>query len=140
MKHFLLFIGFLMLNASVFAQTEVSKIENTLLNYINGTSYNRSALIEKAFYTKANLYLEKNDKTLWTVPAKEYASWYKNKKEGEFTGRIGNILSIDNFEGVATAKAEIIIPKSGLRYIDLFLLKKKGLLWTSLVRMEVVFH
>ncbi len=124
MKHFLLFIGFLMLNASVFAQTEVSKIENTLLNYINGTSYNRSALIEKAFYTNANLYLEKNDKTLWTVPAKEYASWYKNKKEGEFTGRIGNILSIDNFEGVATAKAEIIIPKSGLRYIDLFLLKK----------------
>ena len=113
-----------MLNASVFAQTEVSKIENTLLNYINGTSYNRSALIEKAFYTNANLYLEKSNKTLWTVPVKEYASWYKNKKEGEFTGRIGNILSIDNFEGVATAKAEIIIPKSGLRYIDLFLLKK----------------
>jgi len=124
MKHFLLFIGFLVLNASVFAQTEVSKIENTLLNYINGTSYNKSALIEKAFYTNANLYLEKSNKTLWTVPVKEYASWYKNKKEGEFTGRIGNILWIDNFEGVATAKAEIIIPKSGLRYIDLFLLKK----------------
>ena len=58
------------------------------------------------------------------MPAIEYASWYKNKKEGEFTGRIGNILSIDHFEGVAAAKAEIIIPISGLRYIDLFLLKR----------------
>lgn len=124
MKHFLLFIGFLILNNSVFAQTEVSKIEHTLLNYINGTSYNKSKLIEKAFYPSANLYLEKKDKSLWTVSAKEYASWYKNKNAGKFNGRIGNILSIDNFEGVATAKAEIIIPKSGVRYIDLFLLKK----------------
>lgn len=124
MKHYLLLAGFLALNFSVFAQTEVSEIESTLLNYIKGTSYNRSKLIEKAFHTNANLYLEKNNKTLWTVPAKEYASWYKNKKEGEFTGRVGNILSIDNFEGIATAKAEIIIPENGLRYIDLFLLKK----------------
>jgi putative intracellular protease/amidase len=124
MKHLLLCIGCLMLNASVFAQTDVSQIETTLLNYIDGTSYNKSKLIEKAFYPSANLYLEKNNKTLWTVTAKDYASWYKNKKEGQFTGRIGNILSIDNFEGIATAKAEIIIPKSGLRYIDLFLLKK----------------
>ncbi|MEM5565114.1 nuclear transport factor 2 family protein [Psychroserpens sp. AS72] len=124
MKKIFLIIGFISLSTSIFAQTEVSKIENTLLNYINGTSYNKSKLIEKAFYPNANLYLEKKDKTLWTVPAKEYASWYKNKKEGEFTGRIGNILSIDNFEGVATEKAEIIIPTSGVRYIDLFLLKK----------------
>ncbi|APA63245.1 nuclear transport factor 2 family protein [Maribacter sp. 1_2014MBL_MicDiv] len=124
MKNIFLIIGFISLSTSIFAQTEVSKIENTILNYINGTSYNKSKLIEKAFYPSANLYLEKKDKTPWTVPAKDYVSWYKNKKEGEFTGRIGNILSIDNFEGIATAKAEIIIPKGGERYIDLFLLKK----------------
>jgi len=124
MKHFFLLIGILMLNTSVIAQTDESQIKNTILNYINGTSYNQCKLIEKAFYPNANLYLENKDKTLWIVPAKEYASWYKNKKEGEFTGRIGNIISIDNFEGIATAKAEIIIPDSGLRYIDLFLLKK----------------
>ncbi|MCH3885454.1 nuclear transport factor 2 family protein [Tenacibaculum aquimarinum] len=138
MKHFLLLIGFLIINSSVFSQTEVSKIESTLLNYINGTSYNKSKLIEKAFYTNANLYLEKNNKTLWTVPAKEYASWYKNKKEGEFTGRIGNILSIDNFEGIATAKAEIIISESGLRYIDLFLLKKLKTNGKSLAKLPVM--
>ncbi|WP_175518916.1 hypothetical protein [Maribacter dokdonensis] len=56
MKNIFLIIGFISLSTSIFAQTEVSKIENTLLNYINGTSYNRSALIEKAFYTNANLY------------------------------------------------------------------------------------
>ena len=124
MKQLLLFIGLLLFNTTVFAQSEVSEIEATLLNYINGTSYNKSKLIQKAFYVDANLYLEKNNKSLWTVPAKEYASWYNNKNKGKFTGRIGNILSIDNFEGIATAKAEIIIPKSGLKYIDLFLLKK----------------
>lgn len=124
MKQLLLFISFLLLNNSVFAQSEISEIEATLLNYINGTSYNQSKLIEKAFYEDANLYLEKKDKSLWTVPAREYASWYNNKNEGKFTGRIGNILSIDNFEGIATAKAEIIIPTKGSRYIDLFLLKK----------------
>ncbi len=124
MKHFFLLIGLLMLNTSVIAQTEESRIKNTILNYINGTSYNQSELIEKAFYSNANLYLENKDKTLWIVPAKEYTSWYKNKKEGEFTGRIGNIISIDNFEGIATAKAEIIMPESGLRFIDLFLLKR----------------
>lgn len=91
MKKIFLIIGFISLSPPIFAQTEVSKIENTILNYINGTSYNKSKLIEKAFYPSANLYLEKNDKTLWTVPAKDYVSWYKNNKEGEFTGRIGNI-------------------------------------------------
>ncbi len=124
MKHFLLLIGFIMLNTLLPAQTEKSQIKSTILNYINGTSYNQSGLIEKAFYPDANLYLENKDKTLWIVPAKEYTSWYKNKKAGEFTGRIGNIITIDNFEGIATAKAEIIIPESGSRYIDLFLLKK----------------
>lgn len=124
MKHFLLLIGFLILSDIIVAQTEEAQIETTILNYINGTSYNQPKLIEKAFYSDANLYLENNKKMLWIVPAKEYTSWYKNKKEGAFTGRIGNIISIDNFEDIATAKAEIIIPEKNVRYIDLFLLKK----------------
>ncbi|GAA3513997.1 hypothetical protein GCM10022393_29810 [Aquimarina addita] len=124
MRHFLLLISFLLWNTLVFTQSEESQIKSTIMNYIHGTSYNQSALIEKAFYSNANLYLENKNKTLWIVPAKEYIGWYKNKKEGEFTGRIGNIISIDNFAGIATAKAEIIIPESGLRYVDLFLLKK----------------
>jgi putative intracellular protease/amidase len=111
------------------AQTEKLQIETTILNYINGTSYNQPKLIEKAFYSDANLYLENKDKTLRIVSAKEYTSWYKNKKEGEFTGRIGNIISINNFKGISTAKAEIIIPEIGLKYIDLFILKKINNNW-----------
>ncbi|APU11995.1 peptidase [Cellulophaga lytica] len=124
MKHFFLTIGFLIVSNITIAQTDRSKIETTILNYINGTSYNQPKLIEKAFYANANLYLENKEKTLWVVPAKEYISWYKNKKQGEFNGRIGNIISIDNFEGIATAKAEILFPESNSRYIDMFLLKK----------------
>ncbi len=129
MKHFLLLIGFLVFATSIIAQTDEVQIKNTVLNYINGTSYNRAKLIEKAFYDDANLYLENKNSSLWIVPAKEYISWYKNKKEGEFTGRIGNIISIDNFKNIATAKAEIIIPEKGQRYIDLFLLKKIERKW-----------
>ncbi|WBU90308.1 nuclear transport factor 2 family protein [Cellulophaga omnivescoria] len=124
MKHFFLTIGFLIVSNITVAQTDRSKIETTILNYINGTSYNQPKLIEKAFYANANLYLENKEKTLWVVPAKEYIGWYKNKKQGEFNGRIGNIISIDNFEGIATAKAEILFPESNSRYIDMFLLKK----------------
>ncbi|PCH74872.1 MAG: peptidase [Flavobacteriaceae bacterium] len=124
MKHFLLSIGFLMLSTSMVAQIEQFQIRNAILNYINGTSYNQPQLIEKAFYSDAYLYLENKDKELWIVPIQKYTSWYKNKKEGEFTGRIGNIISIDNFKNIATAKAEIIIPEINKRYIDLFLLKK----------------
>lgn len=124
MKQLFLLIGFLMLNSSVISQTEAALIENTLLNYIKGTSYNQPQLIEKAFYMNANLYLENKNKELWIVPSKEYTSWYKNNNEGKFTGRIGNIISIDFFKNIATAKAEILIPEKKVRYIDMFLLKK----------------
>ncbi len=123
MKHFLLLIGFILLSLSAIGQTEKSEIRKTLLNYINGTSYNQPQLIEKAFYGDANLYLENKEKKLWIVPIKKYKSWYENKKTG-FNGRIGNIISIDHFNTIATAKAEIILPKKNIRYVDLFLLKK----------------
>ncbi|EWH13064.1 hypothetical protein KLA_10985 [Cellulophaga geojensis KL-A] len=80
MKHFFLTIGFLIVSNITIAQTDRSKIETTILNYINGTSYNQPKLIEKAFYVNANLYLENKEKTLWVVPVKEYIGWYKNKK------------------------------------------------------------
>lgn len=124
MKHFLLLLVILIFGTSTKAQTEEAKIRTTVVNYINGTSYNKPELIEKAFYNDANLYLDHKEKELWIVKAKEYASWYNNKKYGEFSGRIGNVVAIDRVNKIATAKAEIIFPEKNLRYVDLFLLKK----------------
>ena len=39
-------------------------------------------------------------------------------------GRVTNIISIDQFEGIASAKLEVLIPNFGKRFIDLLLLKK----------------
>lgn len=124
MKHFFLLIGFLILSNIVVAQTEEFKIEATILNYVNGTSYNQPELIEKAFYSEANLFLDNKEEKLWIVPIKKYQSWYENEKKGEFNGRIGNIISMDYNNTIATAKVEILFPNDNLRYIDLFLLKK----------------
>ncbi len=124
MKHFLLFIGFLTISISVIGQTEEAQIRSALLNYINGTSYNQPELIEKAFYADANLYLSNKEEKLWVVPIGEYQGWYENKEQGEFNGRIGNVISVDRSNKIATAKAEIIMPEEGSRYVDLFLLKK----------------
>ena len=129
MKHFLLIIGFLILSNIVVAQTEGSKIETTILNYVNGTSYNQPELIEKAFYPQANLYLTKNKDELWTVPISEYTTWYTKATSGKFNGRTGNILSIEYFNNIAMAKAEIVVPVKNKRYIDMFLLKKINNEW-----------
>jgi len=129
MKHFLIIIGFLILSNIVVAQTEGSKIETTILNYVNGTSYNQPELIEKAFYPEANLYLTKNKDELWTVPISEYTSWYTKSTPGKFNGRTGNILSIEYFNNIAMAKAEIVVPVKNTRYIDMFLLKKINNEW-----------
>jgi putative intracellular protease/amidase len=113
-----------LLSASAYGQTSELKIRQTLTNYIQGTSYNRPQQIEKAFHKDTDLLLEKKNNPLWRVPVKEYVSWFKNGEVGEFTGRIGEIISIDVAGNVATAKVEIIIPAKKLRYTDLFLLKK----------------
>lgn len=111
------------------AQSEADQLRACLLDYINGTSYNQPAQIEKAFYDKANLYLSKPDEPIFLVPPKEYASWFNRGKAGEANGRVGNILSIDISNDIAIAKAEILIPAKNLRYIDLFLLKKLDNQW-----------
>ena len=65
---------------------------------------------------------------MWVVPIKEYTKWF-TKNQGEFNGRVGNIISIDHFNSIATAKAEIIIPSKSVRFVDLFLLKKMDGIW-----------
>ena len=129
MKRYFILLVVLSLNQISFSQSEIKSIENTLLDYIEGTSYNHPDQIQKAFYTDANLYLDSKDNGMRVVPISQYISWFKKGEQGEFTGRVGNILSIDYFGNVAYAKAEVLIPESSLRYVDLFILKKVNNQW-----------
>ncbi|WP_196892210.1 nuclear transport factor 2 family protein [Aureivirga marina] len=129
MKRFLAIAFSIIFGINSFSQTEEEQIINTLKNYIEGTSFNQTKTIQKAFYKDANLYLSHPKKDIWIVPISEYQNWFDNKNKGKFNGRIGNIISIDFFQDIATAKAEILIPEKETRFIDLFLLKKINNHW-----------
>ncbi len=129
MKRYFILLVVLCLHQLVLSQTEIKHIENTLMNYIEGTSYNHPDQIQRAFYIDANLYLDSKDQGMRVVPISKYISWFKNGKQGEFNGRIGNILSVDYFGNVASAKAEILMPKNNVKYVDLFILKKINDQW-----------
>ncbi|MFW0738132.1 nuclear transport factor 2 family protein [Flavobacterium sp. T12S277] len=124
MKKVIYFIALLLSSGYLLAQTEEASIKKCIENYIDGSSYNRPENIEKAFYAEANLFLSHKDKELWIVPASEYAKWFKKDNPGQFNGRLGRIISIDLYNNIALAKAEILIPDKKMEFIDLFLLKK----------------
>ena len=106
------------------ANDEKTAALKALNDYIEGTSYSKPEQIKNAFQKNANLYLGKKDTPLWTVPVQEYIGWFEKKTNGAFTGRIGEVLSLDIEGNIATAKAEIIIPSKNVRFVDMFLLKK----------------
>lgn len=114
---------------SVYGQSHDDAIRAVINDYLNGSSYSQPAQIKQAFHPQASLLLAKEDKPFWQVSIDEYASWFAKAQAGKFNGRIGEIIKIDYVGDVATAKAEIIMPKKGLRYVDLFLLKKIDNQW-----------
>jgi putative intracellular protease/amidase len=125
MKKIIYFIALVILPTCLLAQTgEEAAVKKCIQNYLDGTSYNNPDSIEKAFYSEANLFLSHKDKDLWIVPISEYTTWFKNDKQGQFNGRVGRIISIDLYNNIASAKAEILIPGKKMEFIDLFLLKK----------------
>nr|WP_199000818.1 nuclear transport factor 2 family protein [Flavobacterium sp. ASV13] len=124
MKRIFFAILFTLLFNLSFSQSEQSLIENCIQNYIEGTSYNNPESISKVFYTEANLFLSHKDKPLWIVPISEYVTWFQKGKKGEFNGRIGKIISVEFFNDIAIAKAEILIPEKKQEFMDMFLLKK----------------
>jgi len=128
MKQFFTY-AFLLLNLSLFAQSEEAAIRETLQNYIDGSSYNNPELITSAFYEDAHLFLSKKDQEIWVLSPEKYSDLFKNREKGKFNGRIGKILMIDYENVIACAKAEIRIPKRNLKLIDIFLLKKLGGEW-----------
>lgn len=108
----------------LFAQSEQASVQKCIENYLNGTSYNRPDSIAKAFYTEANLFLSHKEKPLWVVPVTEYMQWFKKGEPGSFNGRLGKIISIEIYNDIAIAKAEILIPQKKQEFMDMFLLKK----------------
>ena len=105
------------------AQTETSLVEKTLQNYMEGSSYNKLDVLESVFTEDATLYLMGKDGFKRYTP-KEYVAFFKNKKYGEFNGRVAKILDVEVTKDIATAKVEIAGPGRKWVYIDLFLLKK----------------
>jgi hypothetical protein len=113
----------------VSAQSEMEQIQKTLMNYINGSSYNDEDMIQSAFYEEADLFLSKKDQEVWVLSPKGYADLFQNRTKGEFNGREGKILTVDFANNIASAKAEIKIPSRNLYFIDIFLLKKLSGEW-----------
>lgn len=116
------------LSQILYGQSELNNLEKTLQNYIHGSSYNELDVLKSAFTENATLYLTTKDGFKRFTP-EEYAGFFKNRKKGEFNGRVGKVLSIDIIKDIAIAKVEIVGPERKWVYIDLFLLKKVDKNW-----------
>ena len=115
----------LLITLTINAQTsEETQIRKAINGYIVGTSYNYPDSILSAFMPGAQMFLDKKGQPLFVMAVEKYASGVAKSEAGKFNGRVTNILSIDQFEGIASAKLEVLIPGLNKRFIDLLLLKK----------------
>lgn len=122
-KPFLFFLC-LLLPFLAYAQTDEDLVRYTLNNYLNGTSFNQVEQIKLAFHPESELFLENKDETLNIMPNAKYIAGFAKREAGKFNGRYGRILDIDVEGNLALAKAEILIPAIGRRYLDVFILKR----------------
>lgn len=97
--------------------------------YLHGTSFNEQDDINRAFYANARLYLDGQGNAVREMSGTEYAKLFPVEKRAQFNGRVGRLISVDVSGSVATAKAEILMPKQGARFIDVFLLRKVDGSW-----------
>ena len=105
---------------NVFSQTELDKINKTLLNYIEGTANGQPERVREAFHKDLNLYHIKND-SLVTWIGERYVN---NIKKGRKSNRIGRVVSVDYENDAAIAKIEIIMPDYKRVYTDYLMLLK----------------
>ncbi len=106
------------------ADQDENAIRETVRLYLHGTSFNVQDEINQAFHATARLYLDGKNDTEWELSGPEYAKLFSQEKIGQFNGRHGRLIKVEASGKVATAKAEIHIPQQGVRYVDVFLLKK----------------
>lgn len=114
---------------SASASDEVA-VQETVGLYLHGTSYNVQSDINRAFHANSRLYLDGEGGAIREMTGPEYAALFPDQRKGRHNGRAGRLLSVDVTGTVATAKAEILMPQQGLRFIDVFLLKKSAGSWS----------
>ena len=107
------------------SKSEIEKITETLMDYIEGTAIGDPERLKKAFHPDFKLYTVTETDSLRIRSGKEYIS---NVKAGEKSNRIGRIVSIDYEKDAAIAKAEIVIPNWKI-FTDYFLLLKYQGTW-----------
>lgn len=120
----LICIPFMSHAQKIMVKSDHDQIIETLNKYIEGTSYNYPEMLKEGFMPGAQMFLDHPDMPLFVRTIEEYAKSVGKSKAGEFNGRVTNIISIDRFEGIASAKLEVTIPNLDKRFIDLLLLKK----------------
>ncbi|WP_291865107.1 nuclear transport factor 2 family protein [Maribacter sp.] len=108
---------------SLNAQTEIDLIQQTLMDYIEGTANGEPERLKRAFYKDFKLYYIANDSlNVWS--GKHYIN---NIAPGKKNNRIGRIISIDYENDASSAKIEIDMPDKKRIYTDyLLLLKYEG--------------
>ncbi|OEZ63573.1 nuclear transport factor 2 family protein [Duganella sp. HH105] len=111
------------------AGNDEDAVGETVSLYLHGTSFNLRSDIDQAFYATARLYLDGQGDLVREMSAPEYAKLFSEENRAQFNGRFGRLISVDVTGTVATAKAEILMPKQGVRYVDVFLLKKIAGTW-----------
>lgn len=111
------------------AQTEEDTIRESLQKYLDGSSYNDPEKIAEPFYEDVQMFLSKKDQPIYILSISEYAALFEKREKGKFNGRVGKILSVDQENDIALAKAEIVIEAREMRFIDMFILKKLDGTW-----------
>jgi Putative lumazine-binding len=120
MQKILLLALLVLLTNRMSAQTEIERITQPLMDYIEGTANGEPERLKRAFHPQFNLYYVAND-SLKTWSGQEYIN---GTKEGVKAKRIGKIVSIDYTNDAAVAKIEIDIPGRKRLYTDYLLLSK----------------
>lgn len=109
--------------------SEEDAVRETVGWYLHGTSFNVRSDINRAFYPHSRLYLDGEGGKMREMSGPEYAALFPEERKAQFNGRVGRLLSVDVTGTVATAKAEILMPQQGARFVDVFLLRKSGGNW-----------
>ena len=109
--------------ASASSGAERAGVAAVIQDYLDGSSYNRSDQLRRAFHADARLYLSGKDGAMREVGIAEYAAWF-NDSPGQFNGRVGHLLNVQVDGDIASAKAEIVMGREPARFTDLFLLRR----------------
>ncbi|MBL8262810.1 MAG: nuclear transport factor 2 family protein [Xanthomonadaceae bacterium] len=104
-------------------------ITRVMTDYFDGSAFARPEQLRRAFHPDARLLLSRPGTAYWPLSVDEYVGRFSGEHAGTPTGRIGNILAIDIEADTATVKAEVLVPRQGARFVDLFLLRKLDARW-----------